>query len=68
VIRATYYLGATITVTVPPEDAVLLDQLADLALAAADAALADVASDVAEVVLVGPPYVEDVEDLQGVEG
>jgi hypothetical protein len=60
-IRATYYLGATIVVEAEDHDK--LDDLADAVLAVADAALADVARDGAYLVLVGPPYVEDVDEV-----
>lgn len=60
-IRATYYLWATVVVEAEDHDE--LDELADAALALADAALADVAADYAYVALIGPPYVEDVEEV-----
>lgn len=67
-IRVTYQLGATVTIVVDEGDAVLVDELADLAVDAADAALADVATPGAAVSLIGPPYVEDVEhDVDPVE-
>jgi hypothetical protein len=60
-IRAEYHLGAVVAViadTMPEAD-----ELADLAIAAAEAALADVFGGGTYVALIGPPYVQDVQDL-----
>jgi len=62
VIRVEYYLGAVVAVIA--DGYAEADELADLAIAAADAALADVFGGRTYVALIGPPYVQDVEDLQ----
>ena len=60
-IRAEYHLGAVVAVIA--DTMAEADELADLAISAADAALADVFGGGTYVALIGPPYVQDVEDL-----
>jgi len=60
-IRAEYHLGAVVSVIA--DDMPEADELADLAIAAAEAAIADVFGGRTYVALIGPPYLQDVEDL-----
>jgi hypothetical protein len=60
VIAVTYHLGAAITLVVPPEDVVILDQLVDEALAGALDALAEAGS---SVELIGPAYLVDEDEV-----
>ena len=64
-IRAEYHLGAVVSVIAG--DHAEAEELADLAIAAADAALADTFGGRTYVALIGPPYLQDVEDLQDAE-
>jgi hypothetical protein len=59
-IAATYHLYAAITLVVPAEDVVILDQLVDEAVAVAVDALAEARS---SVVLVGPAYLVNEDEV-----